>query len=80
MIYVVDPKNYTNYIMNNNNKNIGIFLEINQLSKILNYKYLMTKKLTIIFFKSNKFCKKPKEKVCHLHLCDFSKLIFSFIF
>jgi hypothetical protein len=29
---------------------------------------------------SNKFCKKPKENICLLPLCDFSKLIFSTLF
>jgi hypothetical protein len=29
---------------------------------------------------SNKFCKKPKENICLLPLCDLSKLIFSTLF
>jgi len=48
MRYALNPRNYTNYIMQkkNLNKNIGNFLKTNQLLKILNYKYIMT----ILFF------------------------------
>jgi len=37
--------------------------------------YLFKKKLNILK-QSNKYYKKPKEKVCFLLLCDLSKLIF----
>jgi hypothetical protein len=57
-----------NFFLKNKNKN-------------LDYKCLLTKKINFNFLKkSNKFCKKPKEKVCFLPLCDLFKLIFSTFF
>ncbi len=56
-------------------KNIKIIR--NQIFKLLNYEYFLTKKINLnLFLKSNKYCKKWNEKVCFLLLCDFSKLIF----
>jgi hypothetical protein len=53
----------------------------NQNLKLLNYKHLLTKKKNLNFQnKSNKFCKKLKEKICLLPLRDLSKLIFSILF
>jgi hypothetical protein len=76
-IHALNPKNYTNYIMQNIfKKYIGKKLGTNELLKLLNYKYLMTKNINLNFQKqSNKFCKKPNEKICLLPLCDLFKLI-----
>jgi hypothetical protein len=58
--------NYINYIMQSKQikKNIGKKFR-NQNFKVLNYKYLLTKKKNLNLYKqSNKFCTKPKEKIC----------------
>jgi hypothetical protein len=52
----------------------------NQILKLLNYKHLLTKENLNLKKKSNKFYKKPKEKICLLLLCDLSKLIFFHLF
>ncbi len=53
----------------------------NQNLKLLNYKYLLTERKYLNFQKqSNKFCIKPKKKICFLPLCDLSNLIFSTFF
>jgi hypothetical protein len=52
----------------------------NQTLNLLNYKYLLTKKKLDLKKKSNKYHKKPKEKICLLLLCDLSKLKFSTFF
>ncbi len=49
----------------------------NQNLKLFNYKYLLNeRKYFNILKKSSKFRTKPKEKICLLHLCDFSNPIF----
>jgi hypothetical protein len=66
MIYALNPKNhtkYTNYVMQKKKKHRKKFR--NQNLKLLNYKDLLTENKTLIKkIKSNKFCKKPKEKIC----------------
>ncbi len=49
----------------------------NQILKLLNYKDLFTEKNLNLKTQSNKICKKTKEKMCLLSLCDLFKLIFS---
>ncbi len=51
-------------------KNLG------QILKLLNYKYLLNEKKTLIFKKNQINFVKTKRKDCLLHLCDLSKLIF----
>jgi hypothetical protein len=78
MIYALNPKKYTNYIMQNKKKLKKHRKKFkNQILKLLNYKDLLIGKNLNLQKQSNKFCKKPKEKICFLFLCDLSKLIFS---
>jgi hypothetical protein len=73
VIYALNPKNYTNYTNYKNNAKINKFKKHtkklkNQNLKLLNYKYLLTEKNLNFKKQSNKFRKKPKEKICLLPL------------
>jgi hypothetical protein len=49
----------------------------NQNLKVLDYKHLLIeRKYFNLLKKSNKFCPKPKKKICVLPLRDLSNLIF----
>jgi hypothetical protein len=70
MIYAPNPKNYTNYIMQKKKYiYIGKFLETNQLLKILNYKYLMTKNINHNFFLNQINFAKNQKKRYVAYLC-----------
>jgi hypothetical protein len=62
-----------------NKKNIGKNLG-NKIFKLLTTNIYSPKKNLSFQKQSNKFCKKPKENIYLLPLCDLSKLIFSIFF
>ncbi len=49
---------------------------LKQNFKAFKQEIFFTKKNLNLKKKSNKFCEKPKEKICFLPLCDFLKLFF----
>jgi len=80
VIYALNPKKlYKTYkiYIKQFFLNIGKFL-INFKKKTTKI-YSLKKKLNLKK-KSNKFCKKPKENICLLPLCNFSKVIFFTLF
>jgi hypothetical protein len=82
MIYVLNPKNYTNYtnyIMQNQEIKNNIVKKIkNKNLKLLNYKYLLTKRKYLnLYKKSNKFCTKPKENMSFTFVQSLQPTIFN---
>ncbi len=73
-------KLYKLYKLYNAKKHLKIKLytqekNLTKFIKKINYKCLPIRKINLNFFnKSNKFCKKPKERICFLLLCDVSKV------